>query len=376
MNTRYLFLIVILSAARVFSQTDTLVKPSVANPEPKPILTEESAKPVITYGAFVDAYYTYAFNDPMTRNVDYAYNHSRHNEFNTNLALLTAKFSANRLRGNLGLQAGTYAQYNYAAESTVMQHVYDANVGVRLFNKLWLDAGIFGSSHIGFESAISKDNWTLTRSMCAENTPYYASGAELNYEPSEKILISLLVMNGWQNINDNNNNKAVGYQFTWKPNSKFGFNASSFFGEPYNVPDSLALLRYFNHAYLYFHPDDNFSIALMCDVGLQQGKRDGSLDSMYINPTFLLRVIPNKKWSLCARAEYYDDSKRLVFTGTPGGEKFKTFGTSLNIDYSGIDNVIIRVEGKYFMSENNVFITKTGLSNSSALITTSIAWWF
>lgn len=357
-NTLSLLLCALIAAHMGFAQTDSTEK---AN---------------ITYSAFVDVYYTYACNDPASRNVDYAYNHSRHNEINVNLALLSAKYSANKLRGNLALQAGTYPQFNYAAESTIMQHIYDANVGVKLCKSLWLDAGIFGSSHIGFESAVSKDNWTLTRSMCAENTPYYASGAELNFEPSEKILLSVLVMNGWQAINDNNNNKAVGYQFTWKPNSKFGFNTSSFFGEPYNAPDSSALLRYFNHAYLYFHPDENFSIALMCDVGLQQGKRNGSLDSMYINPTFLLRVIPNKKWSLCARAEYYDDGQRLVFTGTPGGEKFKTFGTSLNIDYSGIDHVMLRLEGKYFMSEKNVFTTKTGLSNTSTIITTSIAWWF
>jgi len=376
MLTRYTVLVSILSAARAFAQIDSLVKPGIVDPEPKPVLTEEAEKPTITYGAFVDAYYTYAFNDPATKNVDYAYNHSRHNELNVNLALFTAKFSASRLRGNLGLQAGTYAQFNYAAESTVMQHVYDANVGVRLAKKLWLDAGIFGSSHIGFESAISKDNWTLTRSMCAENTPYYASGAELNYEPSEKFLLSILVMNGWQNINDNNSNKAVGYQLTWKPNSKFGFNTSSFFGEPYNAPDSMTLFRYFNHAYIYFHPNEFFSFALMGDIALQQTKKDSTFNGMYVNPTFLFRIIPSKKWAFCYRAEYYDDGDQLMFTATPGGLKFRTFGTSLNIDYTGINNVMLRLEGKYFMADDNVFTTRTGLSNSSAIITASIAWWF
>ncbi len=338
--------------------------------------SDSISKPSITYNAFVDAYYAFSFNDPLSKNIDYAYNHSRHNEFNVNLALIGAKYSHNRLRGNLALQAGTYPQFNYAAESQIMQHVYDANVGVRLHKSLWLDAGIFGSSHIGFESAISKDNWTLTRSLCAENTPYYASGAELNYEPSEKLLVSLLVINGWQNINDNNSNKAIGYQVTWKPNPKFGLNASSFYGEPYNVPDSVSLMRYFNHAYVYVHPTNYLSFVLMCDVGLQQGKRNGSLDSMWLNPTFLVRVLPNKKWALCARAEYYDDSRGLVFTATPGGEKFVTTGTSLNVDYLGIENVMLRVEGKFFSSENNVFVTRNGLSRTNAILTASIAWWF
>ncbi len=376
MDTRSVFFLLILCSFRVLAQKDSLVKPFVPDSLPKPDPGVEPSKPIITYGAFVDAYYAFAFNDPLSKNIDYAYNHSRHNEFNVNLALFTTKYSADRVRGNLGLMAGTYPQFNYAAESQIMQHVYDANVGVRLLKDLWLDAGIFGSSHIGFESAISKDNWTLTRSLCAENTPYYATGAELNYEPSPKLLVSFLVTNGWQNINDNNSNKAIGYQITWKPNDKFGFNASSFYGEGYNLPDSLSLMRYFNHAYLYFHPDDNFSIALMCDVGMQQTKKNGGYDSLWVNPTLLFRVVPNAKWALCARGEYYDDSHRIIFTSTPGGEKFQTVGASLNIDYTGIPNVMLRLEGKYFTSEKAVYTTRSGFSTTSTILTTSIAWWF
>ncbi|MGZ4039077.1 MAG: porin [Bacteroidia bacterium] len=335
-----------------------------------------TSKPSLNFGAFLDTYYAYSLNEPTSQFIDYAYNHSRHNEFNVNLALVSAKYTATRVRANVALQAGTYPLYNYAAEPSMLQHIYDANVGVNLCKHLWLDAGIFGSSHIGFESAISKDNWTLTRSMSAENTPYYASGAELNYEPSEKLLISLLVTNGWQNIKDNNSNKAVGYQLTWKPNSKFGFNTSSFFGEAYNLPDSMTLMRYFNHAYLYFHPSSKISLALLCDVGIQQTKRNGNFDGTWVNPTLLLKVTPSKKWAFCYRAEYYDDKDKLIFTSTPGGVVFKTFGSSLNFDYTGIDNVMLRLEGKYFSSENEVYYTKNGLSTTNTIITASVAWWF
>jgi hypothetical protein len=34
-------------------------------------------------------------------------------------------------------------------------------------------------SHIGFESVISADCWTLTRSLLAENSPYYETGMRL-----------------------------------------------------------------------------------------------------------------------------------------------------------------------------------------------------
>ncbi len=36
-------------------------------------------------------------------------------------------------------------------------------------------------SHIGFESAVGSDCWNLTRSILAENSPYFESGIKLNY---------------------------------------------------------------------------------------------------------------------------------------------------------------------------------------------------
>ena len=63
-----------------------------------------------------------------------------------------------------------------------------------------ITAGIF-TSHIGFESAVSKDCWTLTRSILADNSPYYESGARLTYTSNNnKWLISALALNGWQRI--------------------------------------------------------------------------------------------------------------------------------------------------------------------------------
>ncbi|WP_133272779.1 outer membrane beta-barrel protein [Hymenobacter radiodurans] len=44
-----------------------------------------------------------------------------------------------------------------------------------------MDTGIF-TSHLGFELALSKDNWTLSRSLMAKNSPYYEAGVRITYE--------------------------------------------------------------------------------------------------------------------------------------------------------------------------------------------------
>jgi hypothetical protein len=125
----------------------------------------------ITWSGYVDAYYAYDFNQPDDHlRPSFLYNHNRHNEFNINLAYIKGAYSSNRTRANLAIMAGTYAQYNMA-ESPLLQHIFEANVGIKLSQKhdIWLDAGIL-PSHIGFESAVSKDCWTLTRSILAENS--------------------------------------------------------------------------------------------------------------------------------------------------------------------------------------------------------------
>ena len=81
---------------------------------------------------------------------------------------------------------GNYAQYNLSAETNWAQFIYNANIGIKLSkkNNLWLDAGLM-PSHIGAESAISDDCWSLTRSLSAENSPYYETGIKLNYTSKE-----------------------------------------------------------------------------------------------------------------------------------------------------------------------------------------------
>jgi hypothetical protein len=124
--------------------------------------TTDSGKVTLNY--YAEVYYSYDFQKPDNKTKPgFIYNHKRHNEVNMNLFLVKAKYQDKNYRTNIGLMFGNYAQYNLSTEPTWAQFIYEANIGVKLSGKrnLWLDAGIF-PSHIGFESAISADCWTLT----------------------------------------------------------------------------------------------------------------------------------------------------------------------------------------------------------------------
>ncbi|MGZ8510898.1 MAG: outer membrane beta-barrel protein, partial [Chitinophagaceae bacterium] len=121
----------------------------------------------LTWSGFVDAYYSLGFGQSSNHEIaSFLYNHNRHNEVNINLALMSLSYKDSTTRANFSLMAGTYPQYNLAAEPELFRHIYEANAGVRLARtkEIWIDAGIL-PSHIGFETAISKDCSTLTRSL-------------------------------------------------------------------------------------------------------------------------------------------------------------------------------------------------------------------
>ena len=129
-------------------------------------------KPSLSFLGFTDIFYAYDFNQPQgTSRQPFLYNHNRHNEFNLNLGLVKLGLTQTKYRAHLALQTGTYANDNYAAEPGLLKNIFEANVGLSLNKEdnLWLDAGIL-HSHIGFESAISTENPTLTRSLLAENS--------------------------------------------------------------------------------------------------------------------------------------------------------------------------------------------------------------
>lgn len=331
------------------------------------------------FSGYCEPYYGYDFNKPADGNrPGFVYAHNRHNEYNINIAFLKVSVNARSIRGNLALMAGTYANANLSAEPGTLKNVFEANAGVKLSKKseLWLDAGILGS-HIGFESAVGKDCWTLTRSMLADNSPYYESGAKLSYTtPDGKWFLSALALNGWQRIQREPGNSLLsgGWQVTFKPGDGITLNSSGFVGT--DKPDSTRLTRFFQNFYGVFQFNDQFGLIAGFDTGWEENAREGENANFWCSPVVIGRYAINDHVALAARAEYYADKNGVIIaTGTEYG--FKTLGLSLNLDVQIHKNAVWRVEGKLFTSKNDIFVKGNGnAANSNAVVTTALAVWF
>lgn len=331
--------------------------------------------PKIKVSGYLETYFGFDFNKPVENNrPGFVYSHNRHNEVNLNLGFIKGNYDDGAIRANLAVMAGTYANANLAAEPGVLKNIFEANAGVKLSktSNLWLDAGIF-SSHIGFESAISKDCWVLTRNISSENTPYYESGAKLGYVTNDgKFAATILYLNGWQRIarQEGNSQPAGGLQLTWKPSSKVTLNYSNYLGT--EGEDAVRVQRFYHNFYGVLQLTQQFGLTLGLDYGTQQITKGSSEKKEVLSPVAIAQYKFAEKWALAGRFEHYQDKEGMIIsTATANG--FRTSGYSLNIDYMPISNAVIRLEGKVYESKDKIFERDAAAVNHNTAITASLA---
>lgn len=335
---------------------------------------QDSSGTQVELSGFADTYYAFDPAMPTSGNRQpFFYNHNRNNEFNLNLGYLKAAVTHPRFRANLALQAGTYVNANYANEPGTLKNIFEGNVGLSLNrkNSLWLDAGIF-ASHIGFESAVSMDNWTLTRSILAENSPYFLAGAKLAFRPNPKWEMTGLVLNGWQRIQrvPGSSLPSFGTQAKVTPSEKVTLNWSTFVGT--EDPDSTRRMRYFNNFFGQFQVARRFGLIAGFDFGFQQRSKGSTQHDLWYSLALIGRYAFSDKWAAALRAEYYQDASGVVIP-SPSIWGFSVTGTSLNLDYSPWDLVKVRVEGRWMLAEAAIFQTNEGLTRNNFAIVASLA---
>ena len=359
-----LFAAMILVSFKTSAQHDsaTIPQPPKANANP------------FTFSGYAEGYYAYDFNKPSNNTKPgFLYNHNRHNEFNINLAFVRCTYSADKVRGTVAIGAGTYMNANYTAEPGSLKNIYEANAGFKLGKKnLWMDIGIL-PSHIGFESAISKDCWALTRSLLGDNTPFFQGGARFNYSSdNSKWFFSVLAINGWQKITRINQNSLMsfGTQIQYKPTPTTTLNYSTFIGT--DKPDSTRLIRVYHNFYGIFQLNKKLGIIAGFDIGTEQKTKGSTNYNTVYSPVLIAKYAINDKWAMAARSEYYSDRYGVIIsTGTPNG--FKTTGFSLNVDYEPANNMLVRFEVRSLKSKDDIFIKEGRAKKDDLFFTTSVA---
>ena len=337
--------------------------PVAAAPAATPAPAKEATPEVPAFfrgtelGVLVDAHYDWFSSRPegdaQYRNFD-----TRHDQFRVAMAQLwiaKAPTAASRAGYKVRLSGGpasTIVQSLEPDASPVLQAIeegfisYLAPVG----KGLQVDVGKFVTQH-GAEVIEAKDNWNYSRSLLfALAIPYYHSGVRATYAANDKISFMATLVNGWNNVLENNGGKTFGAQVAVKPTASLSLVQNYMAGpeQPNNTTDWRQL------------SDTTVTYAVNPKVSLM-GNYDYGTDSIAGSRVHWQGVaayakVQAKPWlAFSPRFEVYDDASGAT-TGVP---QLLKEGTA-TVELKPTDTFMWRIEYRTEFSDEPVFKMRDG----------------
>ncbi len=320
-----------------------------ATPKPAPV----------EVSSFVDTYYGYFFNKP-TGNVPLRNFDTNHNTFSLSLVELAAEqkpSTASRLGFRLDLQAGHTADLVNAFEPGGLEFLKNVEqaYGSYLFgSKLQVDVGKFVTSH-GAEVIETKDNWNYSRSLLfALAIPYYHAGVRATVPFNDKVTLGAMVVNGWNDVVDNNSGKSWCVDLTLKPTPKLTL-VQNVMGGPEQKDDTHDK-RFLSDTVLTVNATDKLSLMANYDYGTD---RVAGLDVKWQGIAAYARVQATPYWAIAPRFEWFDDRDGFT-TGT--AQKVKEITITSEQKLGG--KLLTRIEYRRDFSDQPYF-SKDGVPKKS-----------
>ena len=319
-----------------------------------------------------DMYYHYNFNEPATgsltplRNFDF-----EHNQFSFALAEIALNKPAtpdDRVGFRFDFNYGPVTDWVHAADpegNEVVKHTQQAYISylAPIGSGLTFDVGKFVTQH-GAEVIEAKDNWNYSRSLLFSwAIPYYHMGARVGYAPTDKVTLGGYIVNGWNNVKDNNSGKTFGAQALVKPIAPLMITLNYMAGP--EQADNTDDWRHLVDATAVYTVNDKFSVMGNVDYGKDTV---GGADVSWKGLGLYAKAQASPIFAVIPRFEYYDDSDGGFTTGA--AQKLKEFTVTAEIKHR--QGLIMRLEYRRDWSDLDFF--EKGGSPRDSQNTFSIGW--
>ena len=264
--------------------------------------------------AFVDGYYNYNFNQPRPRVSSLRAFDGPSNQFALNLIELTLAKSPDATNSRLGFNL----TLGYGNAMNVVNSTDPGGLGFAQYLKeayfsylapvgkgLLVDFGKFVTQH-GAEVIESKDNWNYSRGLLFTYAiPFYHFGLRAKYAFSDKYQVTGYLVNGWNNIVENNTGKTLGVQVGWNPTKKLAVVQNYMLGP--EQPANNQNLRQLTDTVVTYSPTTRLSLMLNYDYG--RGDRIAGLPRpvWWSGVAGYARYAFSSRYAVATRYEYYDD---------------------------------------------------------------------
>jgi hypothetical protein len=332
----------------------------------------------VEVSGFIDGYYGYNFNKPadrlnVLRNFD-----TRSNQFALNLAEIVIEKKPDPLNSRIGfrldLDYGPATDLVHATEPggkdvyKVIQQAYGSYLAP-IGSGLQIDFGKFVTWN-GAEVIETKDNWNYSRGLLfAWAIPYYHAGVRAKYSFSSKVSLMGAVVNGWNNVEENNTGKTFGLSLTLAPTPKLSIIQNYTTG-----PEQANDRHHFRHlldTIVTYNFNKQWAVMGNYDYGIDTLMAGGKVHWQGV--AGYLRYAPTERLAFTPRYEWFDDHNGFS-TGT--AQRVKEF--TMTGEYKLRPTLITRFELRRDWS-NQPFFPKsdpTVFARSQSTVLAGLIWTF
>ncbi len=307
----------------------------------------------MTIRGFVDVYYRYDFNTPATRRAQLRAYDGQHDSLHLNLSELSLEkrpVAGHPAGFRVDLDYGPTAEIVHAAEPAGGRRLQ--NVGQAYFSYLapigtglQFDAGQFYTP-IGNEVVRTSGNWNYSRSLLftlAE--PTYHAGVRASYVVNGRVALSAHVVNGWNNVRDNNSAKSVGLQATVTPTPALSI-VQTYMGGAEQTDNHHC--RHLADTVITYTVGPKVTLAANYDYGQDSL---GGATVKWQGLAGYVRYQPNDWFAVSSRWEWYDDRDGFT-SGTPQEVREST----LTGELKAAKDVLMRIEYRRDSSSRAFFL--------------------
>jgi hypothetical protein len=299
-----------------------------------------------SFTGFFDGYYGYNFNRPASRKNLYHNFDFNHNQFSLNYVELAIERKPAPLgfRADIGFGDTARAVHaNEPAGTDVYQYLQQAYFSAA-HRRVQVDFGKFVTP-FGAEVIETKDNWNYTRSLLfALAIPYYHFGVRTTLTAGDKFTVAGFVVNGWNNVVDNNAGKTVGIQTIVKPIGRLTLIQNYMVGN--ELADGNAA-RYLVDGIATLDVSSRLSFMANYDYGMD---RQSQARVRWQGAALYARITPVSGFRISPRVEWFQDANGFM-TGTTQTLKEAT----LTADIVFNENLFLRGEYRRDWSDESVF---------------------
>lgn len=293
----------------------------------------------IKFSGLIDGYYSFNANHPASRANNLRNFEVNANQFSLNMTKFTLEHDPDPVGFKLDLGFGRAWDLFHATDPAgvnTVKYIPQAYVSLKPKNAggLQIDFGKFYTS-AGAELTENNLTWSYGRGYLYTNGPYYHFGTRITKPLHETFAVGVQIVNGWNNVEDNNSGKTLGFTTAWTPSSKFAWYNNYYTGPEKN--DTNKGKRNFYDTVVNLNPTDKTSFYVNFDYGKEN--RVGPADVSWIAIGVAGRLQTTEKTALSVRYENYNDRDGFI---TGQAQKLNSF--TVTGEYKWVEGLLARLE--------------------------------